>query len=159
MKRCPYCSAALHDEALVCRSCGRDLLRAAPVQAPTRRFPQPGSNLGGLLAGSLMVVACLLCVAASVLSSTGGISRGSDRSDAVTVCRKLVQDELGSPVEVHFPPSREDRIRTVARDEYEVQGSAQVTDAAGVQSETRYTCTVAATSGGLWRLISLRFEE
>jgi hypothetical protein len=44
MKKCPYCTEYIQAEAIVCRHCGRDLIKTVPLHLAVAQYTQAQPN-------------------------------------------------------------------------------------------------------------------
>jgi hypothetical protein len=66
MKACPYCSAEIHEAAIVCSYCGRDLLNTVPMNvALSPKVQEQAKKINSILSYvivGLFIVFSIACV-------------------------------------------------------------------------------------------------
>ena len=66
MKACPYCSAEIHEAAIVCSYCGRDLLNTVPMHvALSPKVQEQAKKINSILSYvivGLFIVFSIACV-------------------------------------------------------------------------------------------------
>lgn len=139
MKKCPYCAEEIQDEAIVCRYCGRDLLKPSIKSQPANQQAQVQSKKNGntfytliRTIGGFFVILCFLgiCIVAAMRALGPNTSNEVEPTQPPEVQSNVVISTF-SPVPVTETPSPTKTLRPSATPNIGVIGESR--EAGGIE--------------------------